>query len=78
MIEKDILFRLNRVFDDIFDDDINLQPETTAADIDGWDSLTHIRLMLAVERAFDIKFSAAQISSLKNIGELIGAIQSKL
>jgi acyl carrier protein len=78
MSEKDIFLKLNKVFDDIFDDDINLQPETAAADIDGWDSLTHIRLMLAVERAFDIKFSAAQISSLKNIGELIDVIQSKL
>jgi len=70
---------LTEIFRDIFDDD-NLQvtPELTAADVDEWDSLTHIRLVLSVERAFSLNFSAAQVDRLKNVGEFAELIGSKL
>jgi acyl carrier protein len=55
-----------------------LKAETTADDVDGWDSLSHIRLVLSVEKAFNVKFSAAEVGKLKNVGELVGLIRSKL
>ena len=74
-----IYAELTEIFRDIFDDD-NLQvtPELTAADVDEWDSLNHIRLVLSVERAFSLTFSAAQVSRLKNVGEFAELIGSKL
>lgn len=50
----------------------------TAADVDEWDSLNHIRLVLSVERAFGLTFSAAQVGSLKNVGEFAQLIGTKL
>ena len=79
MEEGQIYQRLNGIFGDVFDDDsVALKPETTADDVDGWDSLSHIRLVLTVEKAFNVKFSAAEVGKLKNVGELVGLIHSKL
>jgi acyl carrier protein len=70
---------LTEIFQDVFDDDtIALRPDLTAADVDGWDSLAHIRLLLTVERKFHIKFSASETGQLKNVGELTKLIQSKI
>jgi acyl carrier protein len=55
-----------------------LRPDLSARDVDGWDSLAHIRLLLTVERKFHIKFNAAETGQLKNVGELTNLIQSKL
>lgn len=63
------------VFD--LDDDAEVGPATSADDIEEWDSLSHIRLIVAVERKFGIKFSNSEIEGLKNIGELIAVIESK-
>jgi acyl carrier protein len=69
---------LTDVFRDTFDDeDLTIGPETTADDVDGWDSLTHIRLMLSVERAFGIKLSASEIGKLKTVGDLAGLVTKK-
>jgi len=79
MEQGQIYQRLNDIFGDVFDDDsLALKPETTADDVDGWDSLSHIRLVMSVEKAFNLKFSAAEVGRLKNVGELVGLIQSKL
>lgn len=68
---NDIYERLNRVFREVFDDDtITVNASTTAADIDDWDSLTHIQLIAAVEDEFGVKFSMKQVSSMKNVGEM--------
>ena len=57
----DVYRRLTEIFHDVFDDDsIVVTPELTASDVPEWDSLSHIRLVLAVQRAFQVKFSAAQ------------------
>lgn len=70
--------QLTRVFAEVFDDDaIVLTPPTTAEDVDGWDSLNHIRLIVSVEKAFQIKFSTPEIAKLKNVGELVALIASK-
>ena len=67
----EIFERLNTVFRDFFDDDeIELTPETTADDIDDWDSLNHITLMSAVEEEFGIRFTMGQVSGMKNVGEM--------
>jgi acyl carrier protein len=74
---------MQEVFRDVFDDEgIVLRDETTAADIDGWDSLMHINLIIAVERRFGIKFATAEISSLKaddqNVGTFLRLVAGKL
>jgi len=62
MDESLIYARLTEIFKDVFDEDsIEVAPELSAKDVDGWDSLTHIRLILTVEKAFKIKFSTSEI-----------------
>ena len=69
---------LKQIFHEVFDDDtLVITPELTAADVAEWDSLSHIRLMLAVERSFKIRFSAAQTASLQNVGQLAELIRAK-
>lgn len=71
--------RLTKVFHDVFDDEtIVLHPEMTADEVDGWDSLNHIRLVVSVEKEFGVKFSAAAIGGLKNVGDFITLIQGNL
>jgi acyl carrier protein len=78
MEETAVYEKLTTVFRDVFDeDDLALTPRMTADDVDGWDSLSHIRLVLAVSKAFGVKFSAAEIGSLKNVGEFVGVIKAK-
>ena len=71
----EIYERLNEVFRDFFDDDeIELTPETTAEDIEDWDSLNHITLMAAVEEEFGVRFTMGQVSGMKNVGEMVEII----
>jgi acyl carrier protein len=69
---------LTTIFTDVLDDDhIVLEDETTANDIEGWDSLSHIRLIVAIEKKFRIRFSASEVSSLRNVGEMLDLIIRK-
>ena len=78
MDEPQIYTRLVEVFHDVFDDDsIEVTPQLTAKDVDGWDSLAHIRLILTVEKAFKIKFSTSEICKLENVGELVKLIKAR-
>ena len=78
MNEAEIYLRLTSVFHDVFDDDtIEVTPDLTAKDVDDWDSLTHIRLMLTVERAFQIRLSTPEISGMKNVGDLVALIRNR-
>ena len=78
MTANEIFARLNRVFQEVFDDDtIRITPRTTADDIDDWDSLEHITLISAVERAFKMKFKMGEISSMKNVGEMVQIIAQR-
>jgi acyl carrier protein len=79
MDEKQIYARLAEIFESVFDDDrIQVTPGLSAKDVDGWDSLTHIRLLLTVERAFKVKFSTTEIGKLENVGGLVALIETKL
>ena len=72
----EVISRLNHIFQDVFDDDeIAVTPETTAKDVEGWDSLMHVTLLVNVEKAFGFKFSSAEIAGLKKVGDLVNAIQ---
>jgi acyl carrier protein len=74
-----ILAQLLPIFRRELDDDsIALRPETTAKDVPGWDSLTHIQLVVAIERQFKIKFTAAEIRSLANVGEMCELVRRRL
>jgi acyl carrier protein len=74
----EIYARLTGIFHDVFaDDTIVVTPGLTAADVPEWDSLSHIRLVLAVQKAFKIKFSAAQTANLTNVGEFADLIRAK-
>ena len=79
MTDLDIRETLTGVFRDVFDDpSIALRDEMTAADIDGWDSLTHVTLIVATEKAFSVKFSTRDIQGLQNVGGFISLIRRKL
>jgi acyl carrier protein len=70
--------RLTRVFQDVFDDDtLEIRPEMTADDVEDWDSLTHINLITAVEKEFKVKFTTAEVTGMKNVGDLIALIEKK-
>ena len=70
--------RLNEVFRNVFDDDsINVTRDTTAEDIEDWDSLEHIRLIGAVEREFGVKFTMKEVSTMKNVGEMMDIIAER-
>jgi acyl carrier protein len=70
----DVRERLQENFREVFDDPaIVLRDDMTAADVDGWDSLAHINLIIAVERGFKIKFATAEISRMKEPGENVGS-----
>ncbi|MBQ8614664.1 MAG: acyl carrier protein [Ruminiclostridium sp.] len=76
---NEIYERLNEVFRDFFDDeDIDLDEETTADDIDDWDSLNHITLMAAVEDEFGIRFTMGEVSGMKNVGEMAEIIKDRM
>lgn len=73
------LERLNPIFRQVFeDDDIDLKRETTADDIDAWDSLSHINLVIATEMEFKIRFALGELQALKNVGNLADLIDRKL
>ncbi len=75
---EEIFERLNGVFRDVFDDDsIEVNPNTTADDIEDWDSLNHITLIDAVESEFGVKFTMGEVSGMKNVGEMAEIIQRK-
>ena len=72
------LEQLNQVFQDIFDDDeLTITRQTTAKDVEGWDSLMHVRLLVNVEKAFKIKFSSTEFDALRDVGELVDLIDAR-
>ncbi len=75
----EIYRKLTDLFRELFADDaIVLTPETTANDIEGWDSFNHISVIVAVETRFGVKMTTNEIERLANVGALVSAIQSKL
>jgi len=71
--------QLTDVFRKTFDKpDLEIRPEMTAADVDGWDSLTHVELISAVEKTFGLKFKLKEITKLQNVGDLIALVNKHL
>jgi acyl carrier protein len=70
---------LTAIFRDSLDNDsLTLKEETTANDVEGWDSITHVLIVVAVEKKFRVKFTAGEIQRLKNVGELASLIRSRM
>ena len=75
----DTFEQLNAVFCRVFNDsDIKITPETTANDIDEWDSLSHVNLVVAIEKHFNIRFKSSEIMRWKNVGQMHDSIKEKL
>jgi len=78
MSHETILAELREIMIDVFDiDELELTDATTAEDVEEWDSLSHVRLVVAVERKFGFKFKNSEIESLKTVGDLVRLIESK-
>ena len=79
MQESEIYLTITEIARDIFEDDtVVLGPLTVAADVENWDSFNHINLIVAVERAFGLRFKTAEFESLRNVGEFVELIAIKL
>ena len=79
MTEAEIYATLNEVFHEVLEDDtISLTPTTTAEDVEGWDSMNHIFIVVELEKRFGIKFQAAEMEELKDVGELVALVRRKL
>lgn len=79
MNKDQILNEINNIFKDVLDnDEVTVNPKTTSDDIDEWDSLTHIQLIVAIEKKFKLKFSSTEISNWKDVREMIISIENKL
>ncbi len=79
MNKEEIMNRLTNVFRSVFDDEeINISDKTTADDIDDWDSLEHINLLVAVEQEFNIKFNMNEVGNMKNVGDMVDIIISRM
>jgi acyl carrier protein len=73
------LERLGGVFRDVFDaEDLTITRQSTAADVPGWDSLMHVRLILETEKVFGVRFTTSEVASLANVGELVDTIERKV
>ena len=75
MTKEQIFIELDEVFQDVFDDEsIHVTETTTAEDIEDWDSLEHINLVVAIENHFGIKFNMNEVTTMKNVGEMVDII----
>lgn len=79
MTREEIFKKLDEVFEEVFDDEsIHVNDDTTADDIEDWDSLEHINLVVAIENAFGIKFNMNEVTSFKNVGEMVDIILERI
>ena len=79
MNKEKILAELQPIFQDVFyDEELAVTEETNASDVEDWDSLAQIRIVMAVEKHFSIKFTFDELQSLKNVGDMVNLIQEKV
>ncbi len=79
MPENELLAQLSLIFTDVIDEgEVNLNMDTTADDVEGWDSLNHVQIIAAVEKKFGFRFSLNEIQLFKNVGDLVRGIQEKM
>lgn len=78
MGQEQILKKLTEIFRDVFDEpDLVLDLATTASDVQGWDSMNHITIVVEAERQFKVKFRTSEIEELRNVGDFVGLIEAK-
>lgn len=79
MSREEIYENLNEVFRNVFDDEeLTVHDETTANDIEDWDSLEHINLIVAVEKKFGIEFNIGEVNTMKNVGDMVDIIAGRI
>ena len=79
MNREEVFIQLKEVFQDVFDDeDIEIGELTSTDDIEEWDSLTHITLVVAVEKEFHIKLNMREVNNMKNVGEMVSMILERM
>jgi len=79
MTREDVFQELNEVFQDVFDDEtISVNDSTTSKDIEDWDSLEHINLVVSIEKRFKMKFTMGEITEMKNVGEMVNIILDRM
>jgi acyl carrier protein len=78
-LTREELFQgMEEVFEEVLGRKVELHDETTAADVEGWDSVVHVMLILASERKFDLRFESSEIANAANLGEFVTLLQTKL
>jgi acyl carrier protein len=78
MTDPELYSALNEIFRQVLgDDSIELKPSMTAEDVDGWDSMNHIFIVVEIEKRFGVKFQAAEMEELKNVGDLAALVRQK-
>ncbi len=78
MTQTEILAKMQTVFDDVFLDDVKVTPELSANDVEEWDSLLQISLVLGVEKEFGVRFRVGEVEATKNLGEFADLIQRRM
>jgi acyl carrier protein len=79
MTDADILEKLQPIFQDVFDNPkLRVDRASSARDVDGWDSLTHVNLILAIEQDFSIRFALGELEDLKNVGDMLDLMERKI
>ena len=78
MNQAEVIAKLQSIFDDVFLDPVVLTPALTAKDVPEWDSLTHISLLVSVEKAFDVRFRVGEVEQARNVGEFADLIIKRM
>ncbi len=79
LMKNDILEQVNAIFRDVLENDqLMIKEETTGDDVEEWDSLTHLQLVVAIEKHFNIRFTSSEIINFGNVGEMCDGILAKL
>ena len=79
MNREEVYNKLSGVFKDVFDDEsLVINDNTTSSDVEGWDSLEHINLIVSIEKEFGIKFNMSEVTSMHNVGEMVDIIISRI
>jgi acyl carrier protein len=78
MNREDIVKRLEPLMRDVFDDDsLQYRDDLSASDVEEWDSLSHIRFIVAVEKAFKVRFTSSEMEGFNSVGDLVDAVAKK-
>jgi acyl carrier protein len=78
MQEQEILSQINAIFSTVFKrPDLTVSPSTNAAEVKGWDSLTHVQLIDAIERKFGVKFKLMEVVKFNNVGDIVNCLKTK-